>query len=80
MIYNIQCILIDIIYKRMICQETLLMKTPEELCKEILENTDIKAEFIGTLSDPALTSAFLKKYDCDAAVNDFIALLDKYNG
>ena len=56
------------------------MKTPEELCKEIVTNTDMKAEFVGTLSDPALTAAFLKKYGCDVSVNDFIALLDTYNG
>ena len=56
------------------------MKTPEELCKEIVENADMKSEFIGTLSDPALTATFLKKYDCDMSVSEFIALLDKYNG
>ena len=56
------------------------MRSPEELCKEIVENTDMKSEFISTLSDPALTAAFLKKYDCDTSVNEFIALLDKYNG
>ena len=56
------------------------MKTPEELCKEIVENADLKAEFIETLNDPSLTAAFLKKYDCDLPVSEFIALLDKYNG
>ena len=56
------------------------MKTPEELCREIVENADMKSEFIGTLSDPTLTAEFLKKYDCDMSVTEFIALLDKYNG
>ena len=56
------------------------MKTPEELCKEIVENEDMKTEFIGTLNDPSHTAEFLKKYECDISVSEFIALLDKYNG
>ena len=55
------------------------MKTPEELCKEIVTDPDMKAEFIETLKEPALTAQFLKKYGCDVPVNDFISLLDTYN-
>lgn len=56
------------------------MKTPEELCKEIVTDPDVKAEFVRTLNDPYLTAAFLKKHGCDVSVSEFIALLDTYNG
>ena len=50
------------------------MITPEELCKEIVTNAEMKAEFVETLSDPALSAEFLKKHGCEVSVNDFILI------
>ena len=46
------------------------MKTLEELYKEVMENEELKKEFLEASKDKETMEAFLKKNGCEAGIED----------
>ncbi|MBP3858058.1 MAG: hypothetical protein IK990_20840 [Ruminiclostridium sp.] len=56
-----------------------MSRTAEELICEILNNEAMSAELMAAMSEPSKVAEFLKAYDCDTNVSEFIKMLDKTN-
>ena len=56
------------------------MKTMEELYNEVMGSDELKKEFLAAAGSNESVQAFLKKYDCDATVEEVTAFLKTKGG